>query len=69
MRYKRMNITLPVDVIARMSKVANKSAFIASAIDLKLETRAKEKRRRELLAAYKWIQKHPEYEEDARPDW
>ena len=26
-------------------------------------------RRRELLEAYRYVAKHPEYEKDARPDW
>jgi hypothetical protein len=69
MRDKRRNIALPADVVKRLSKVPNKSAFIADAIDLKLRTAAKERRRAERLAAYKYIQAHPEYEKDARPDW
>jgi hypothetical protein len=64
-----MNITLPNDIVKKLANLPNKSAFIASAIADKFASDKKESRRLQRLAAYKWVAKHPEYEEDARPDW
>jgi len=70
MEYRRVKVALPDDVVRLLSKVPNKSAFITRAITDKLAAqKRKDSRRLELLAAYKWIAKHPEYEKDARSDW
>jgi hypothetical protein len=64
-----MNITLPVSVVKKLAKVSNKSAFIARAVSDRLIALKKEDRRQQLLEAYRYIAKHPEYENDARDDW
>ena len=69
MKYRRMNITLPEPVAKDLEKVSNRSAFIARAVTERLGTLRKAARRRELLEGYRYIAKHPEYLEDARPDW
>lgn len=69
MKYRRLNITLPDEVVKKLAKVPNKSAFIADAIVWRLARRTEEADRAARLAAYKWIAAHPEYEKDARPDW
>ena len=69
MKYKRMNITLPEPVAKELTKISNRSAFIARAVTERLGTLRKAARRRELLEAYRYVAKHPEYENDARDDW
>ncbi len=69
MKYRRMNITLPEPVAKDLAKISNRSAFIARAVAERLGTLRKAARRRELLEGYRYIAKHPEYLEDARPDW
>ena len=65
-----MNITLPEPVAKELTKsVSNRSAFIARAITERLGTLRKIARRRELLESYRYVAKHPEYENDARDDW
>lgn len=69
MKYIRMNITLPKDVVKQLEKVPNKSAFIARALAAKFAAIDAEDDRRRRLAAYRWAAKHPEHERDERPDW
>ena len=69
MKYRRMNITLPEPVAKELAKVSNRSAFIARAVSERLGALKKAARRRELLAGYRYVAKHPEYENDARDDW
>lgn len=65
-----MNITLPEPVAKELTKnVSNRSAFIARAVTERLGTLRKIARRRELLESYRYAAKHPEVEEDGRPDW
>lgn len=65
-----MNITLPQILVKQMEKATtNKSAFIARAIGERLAALKKEDRRQQLLEDYRWVAKHPEYENDARDDW
>jgi hypothetical protein len=68
MKYRRIRVNLPKALIKEVEKVTdNKNAFIARAISVGLAK--KEERRRELLEAYRYVAKHPEYEKDAMPDW
>ena len=64
-----MNITLPEPVAKDLEKISNRSAFIARAVTERLGTLRKAARRRELLEGYRYIAKHPEYENAARDDW
>ena len=53
MNTARFNITLPTDVAKLLGSVRNKSAYIAEAIKLKKRLEEKEKKRKELEAAYR----------------
>ena len=68
MKYRRIKVNLPKALIAEIGKVAtNKSASVTRALR---DCFAKEeKRRKELLEAYRDAAKHPEYEKDACDDW
>jgi hypothetical protein len=69
MKYRRMNITLPADVVKRLAKIANKSAFISRAVADRFAALEKEEKRRLRLEGYRYVAAHPEYENDARDDW
>ena len=69
MKYRRMNITLPTDVVKRLAKIANKSAFIARAVEARFAVLEKEENRLRRLEGYRYVAAHPEYENDARDDW
>jgi hypothetical protein len=65
-----MNITLPQTLVTKLEKAtANKSAFIARAVVDRLAAIKKDARRQKLLEAYRYVAKHPEYENDTRDDW
>jgi len=57
MNTSRLNITLPEDVVKLLSKVKNKSAYIAEAIRGKKLLEEKRKMRKQLEAAYKLVAK------------
>jgi len=57
MNTARLNITLPEDVAQLLSKVKNKSAYIAEAIREKKLLEEKVKMRKQLEAAYKLVAK------------
>ena len=61
----RLNITLPEEVGRILSKVKNKSAYIAEAIKEKKRVEDEEKRKRELAAAYRQAaeEEHEVYQE------
>ncbi|GAG64889.1 unnamed protein product [marine sediment metagenome] len=50
---KRLNITLPEDLIKKMGNLPNKSHFIAEALKEKLERIKREKLDRRLIEGYK----------------
>lgn len=49
----RLNITLPKELGKELTRIANKSAFIAEALQEKLFRRNKERQLRELKEAYR----------------
>ncbi len=53
MSVHRVNITLPRGLVARLKGKTNKSAFIAEAVAEKLDAEDKERKSRELAAAYR----------------
>lgn len=53
MNTARLNITIPEDVYAILTKVKNKSSYIAEAVRIRKELEDKEKARKALAAAYK----------------
>ena len=53
MSMKRLNITLPEEIVEEIKDVPNKSRFIAEALKEKLEKMKKEKLDRLLIEGYK----------------
>lgn len=64
-----MNITLPEAVARKLSKVPNKSAFIADAVVERLAVMEKDLLRKRLLADYAAAAKERDDERDAGADW
>lgn len=63
---KRLNITLPEDLIEKMKNLPNKSHFIAEALKEKLERIKKEELDRKLIEGYKATRKE---DKKINEDW
>jgi len=63
---KRLNITLPEDLIKKMGNLPNKSHFIAVALKEKLERIKKEELDRKLIEGYKATRKE---DKKINEDW
>lgn len=63
---KRLNITLPEDLIKNMKNLPNKSHFIAEALKEKLERIKKEELDRKLIEGYKATRKE---DKKINEDW
>jgi len=63
---RRLNITLPEDLIKKMKNLPNKSHFIAEALKEKLERIKKEELDRKLIEGYKATRKE---DKKINEDW